>query len=283
MSFNQLPEGYEGPQKRRTEFGSEQEKLQYDAKNLLGLARVLYGKKQVTVHDVFGLASREDDDVEVLRKGVAVEIKGRSAAEPDTLMEGKKSAEELLPEQAQKWFGELKARFDAFPQLHKGIQWEDVEKLLKADPESMKKLQSLDEKGHNMNVFGEEDGEFVFASAWSSYEQVSPDHRNLAYDAEGQRLAKESGYKPNGNAVRIIAKIMGVKEDEATNYLADPKFHEQLRQSVAINGWAWLKTDVATRKIGYAFNGHNFGIYRGLAGSFDDDGSFRAVLRVKKA
>ena len=62
------------------------------------------------------------------------------------------------------WLGDFKSRFDALPQLHKGVQWEDVEKSLKADPESMAKLQALDAKGHAMNVFGEEKGEFIFAS-----------------------------------------------------------------------------------------------------------------------
>lgn len=178
----------------------------------------------------------------------------------------------------------LKTHFDALPQLHKGIQWTDVEKSLKADPESMRKLQTLDEKGHAMNVFGEENGEFVFASAWDNYEQVAPDHKNIAYDTEGQKLAEKQGYTPNGNAVSIIAKIMGVKEDEASNYLADPKFHEQLREAIDVNGWAWLKTDAATRKTGNAFDGDRDGIFKFRAGSYSDaGGSFRAALRVKKA
>lgn len=190
---------------------------------------------------------------------------------------------ELSPEEIDKYLGEFRTRFDALPQLHKGIEWAEVEKALRADVESMAKLYALDEKGHKMNVFGEENGEFVFASAWNDYEKVAEDHRNICFDPEGQKLAEKHGYEPKGNAVSIIAAIMGVKEDEARDYLADPKFHEQLRKAVKVNGWAWLKTDAATRKSGDAFDGYYNGIYKDNADSYNDVSSFRASLRVKKA
>lgn len=173
------------------------------------------------------------------------------------------------------WLGQLKTRFDALPKLHEGIQWTDVERSLKADPNSMRKLQALDEKGHSMNVFGEEKGEFIFASGWNDYNKVSLDHRNIAYDLEGQKLAEKQGYHPTGNAVDI-ATLMGVD-------LADTKFHEQLRKAIAVNGLAWLKTDAATRATGYAFYGDDSGIYGYDARYLYDRSSLRAALRVKKA
>jgi hypothetical protein len=192
--------------------------------------------------------------------------------------------EELSPEQMEKkWFRKFKNRFNAIPQLHEGVKFEDVENSLKADPESMRKLMALDEKGHAMNVFGEENGEFIFASAWHNYERVSAEHRNITYDLEGQKLSEKQGYKPNGNAVSIIAKIMGVKEDEASNYLADRKLHKQLINTIRVNGLAWLKTDAATRGGGLALLGDVSGVQLNGAVTHFDDGSFRAVLRVKKA
>jgi hypothetical protein len=176
----------------------------------------------------------------------------------------------------------LKKRFVAMPQLHEGIEWVDVKKALLAAPEMIDKLAALDEKGHEMNVLGLENGEFVIASAWTDFEKVAEDHRNICFDAEGQKIAEERGYNPNGNAVDIIAKIMGVKEDEARDYLADEKFYEKLRKLVVLNGWAWLKTDAATRKFGVAFNGY-VGIYRGDVDDHNVNGSFRVALRVKKA
>ena len=52
---------------------------------------------------------------------------------------------------------------------------------------------------------------------------------------------------------------------------------------IDVNGWAWLKTDAATRKSGNAFFGSYNGINKRDAFSPDDAGSFRASLRVKKA
>jgi len=178
----------------------------------------------------------------------------------------------------------LKTNFDALPKLHEGIKWVDVEKALKKYPDTINKLRAFDEKGHQMNVFGEENGEFIFASAWRDYENVSEDHRNICFDAEGQKQAEGLGFKPTGNAVDIIAKIMGVQEDVARDYLADPKYYEQLREAVENNmkGWAWMKTDAYTRKTGSAFDGDYTGVGKNRADSRDVNGSFCAALRVKK-
>jgi hypothetical protein len=215
---------------------------------------------------------------------------GKAVAELSPAPEKAKGIEgELSPEQVEKkWLGEFKSRFDALPKLHEGVQWTDVETSLRADPESMAKLQALDAKGHAMNVFGEESGEFIFVSAWGKEEQVAPNHRNIAYDTKGQKLSEKKGCKPKGNAVSIIANIMGVKhgvkmEEEASNYLADPKFHEQLIEEIAVNGVAWLKTDADTRKTGFALRGRGGdGIFK-MEADYSSGGSFRAALRVKKA
>ena len=107
---------------------------------------------------------------------------------------------ELSPEQVEAWLGELKTRFDALPELHKGVQWADVEKSLRADPKSMRQLREFDEKGHEMNVFGEENGKFIFVSGWDSYKKVATDHRNITFDLDGQKTAEKEGSKPSGNA-----------------------------------------------------------------------------------
>jgi hypothetical protein len=188
----------------------------------------------------------------------------------------------LTPERSkvEVHLGELKTRFGAMPQLHEGIQWADVEKSLRADPESMAKLQALDAKGHSMNVFGEENGEFIFASAWRNYEQVSEDHRNIVFDKEAQeKLAREFRLEScNGNAIDI-ARALGVD-------LADTKLHEQLSKVklVTLTGRAWLKTVAAIRQDGDACSGSQDGtIMRHNACNHSVLGSFRAELRVKKA
>lgn len=183
---------------------------------------------------------------------------------------------ELSPEQV--WFEGFKKRFDSIPQLHQGIEWAEVERSLRADTEAMRKLQALDEKGHAMNVFGEENDEFIFVSGWDNYSEISEDHRNIVFDKAAQEYLERyySEELCNGNAVDIAKEALGVE-------LADPKFHEQLTRAIAVNGWAWLKTDEATRKSNRAFFGDACGdIRRGDASARHVSGSFRAELRVKK-
>lgn len=251
---------------QRREFDSPEAKLTTDAAGLIAEAakRSELLKRKI---DPIDCIKREDDGVAALTSEIH------------------KQQEEALDKMPprERWFLDLKSRFDALPELHEGIQWTDVERSLRADPETTAKLMVFDEKGHKMNVFGEEGDEFIFVSAWNKHQQVASDHKNIAYDTEGQKLAEQQGYKPNGNAVSIIAKIMDASEDEANNYLADPKFHEQLRRAIAVNGWAWLKTDAATRRTGVALYGNRNGINGGGAIPRDGDGSFRAALRVKKA
>ncbi|MFC1647789.1 hypothetical protein ACFL10_02230, partial [Patescibacteria group bacterium] len=73
--FNALPEGFEGQQKRCTEFENLEAKLRYDALGLIEIARKRYLKLNITVQDALDLASREDDDKEALRKAIASELK----------------------------------------------------------------------------------------------------------------------------------------------------------------------------------------------------------------
>lgn len=280
MKFNQLPEGHDGPQKRLTEFESLEAKLTCDAKNLIAKAE-LQSKIDKTIVDPIDLAQRCDDDFEALQLAIDKEQGTITSDVAAVMAEVAWLGVESTPE--QRWLGRLKIRFMALPKLHEGIAWADVERSLKADPESMGKLQALDAQGHQMNVFGEDGDTFVFVSAWCNREHVAPGHKNIVYDREGQELVEEQGHQPNGNAVTIIAEIMGVEEEEAGKYLADPKFHEQLRGLVAVYGWAWLKTDAATRASGLAFGGVEDGIRRGNAGARSVRGSFRAELRVKKA
>lgn len=191
---------------------------------------------------------------------------------------------QLSPERVEVWLGEFKTRFYSLEALHKGIEWSDVEKSLRADPEAIREFQELDAHGHRMNVFGEKNGEYIIASAWNDYKEVSADHRNITYDLEAQKLVENNSNKRIGNAVSILAKIKGIKEDEADLYLADPSLHEQLRKVVRLDGWAWLKIDVASRKQGLAPAGFKdgVGVGRVRVREHDATGSFRAERKVKK-
>ena len=79
MKLNQLPEGYEGPQRRRTEFESPEEKLGYDSSHLIARAREILKSTGVPVSPD-SMISRKDDDVAALRKAIAVRLIAKSAA-----------------------------------------------------------------------------------------------------------------------------------------------------------------------------------------------------------
>lgn len=72
MEFNQLPEGFEGEQKRKTEFDSLEAKLAYDAQGLIKKA-ALQSKRVGKPVDPISFAQRADDDIEALRTAIAKE------------------------------------------------------------------------------------------------------------------------------------------------------------------------------------------------------------------
>ena len=52
----------------------------------------------------------------------------------------------------------------------------------------MRKLQALDEKGHEMNVFGEKNGEIQFRSAQTDVTKIAPEHRTIMFDKSPDQL-----------------------------------------------------------------------------------------------
>lgn len=262
----------------------EEQRLSIDAKNLIQMAEVQSIRLNRQVDPII-LARREDENTAALQAAIDRERQNVSPAVGAVMTEEEATDRVLEKSPEQQWFADFETRFNdrKLAKLHEGIAWEDVKKCLEADTELVRNLMAFDAKGHRMNVFGEEGDEFIFASAWNEYSEVSPDHRNISFDTEGERFAKKLGWNPSGNAVKIIADIIGVKEKEAAQYLADPALHMQLLKVIAVNGVAYLKTDAATRAAGGALIGRGYGFSRVYAHYYNDSGSFRAVLRGKKA
>ena len=233
------------------ESSQAREKRQYTTDiNVLAKEEIQTGKSNPRV------GQREGEDAETMQ----ADIRARVAE---------------LQDEAQ--LASIKKRFVALPGLHPDIEWEDVQAALFNDLETLGKIKALDAKGHEMNVMEEDNGEFVFVSCWTDYNQVSPDHKNIVFDRVAQdrvaiRYPQESC---NGNAVEIV-NAMGAE-------LADEKYHNQLRGVTDVNGWAWLKTDQATRKAGSARFGDLVGVGSYDANNHYVNGAFRSELRVKEA
>jgi hypothetical protein len=160
--------------------------------------------------------------------------------------------------------------FDSLPLLHPGIEWADVEKSLRVDQATLRELIEDNKDGFSMNVFGEEDGSFHFASAWTDYRNIKSEYRNIIFD-------KEANPAFNGRNAVAIANDRRAK-------MSPRSINQQLIIATSnISGWCWYETDEATRKSGDAVFGYDLGVVKISPNCRDTDGSLRFSRRVKKA
>lgn len=152
-----------------------------------------------------------------------------------------------------------------------------------ANPEEMEKLMTLNEKGHAINVFGEEEtlgGMYIlFGSGWTHWQNVSEDHRNIVFNRAAQKhLQKiDPENKCIGNAYDITRNL-GVD-------LARWQIHNAVFHLVPIEGDAWIATDIETLKKGYATYMFDHAPPQGTeipTHTYSAFMSFRAELLVKK-
>ena len=190
------------------------------------------------------------------RLDIALKPPAIPSAKPATAPETSESGKTLI--------GNLKSRFDSHPDWHKGVEWAEVEKALREDPEALRSLQNLEVTGGEPQVVGIEGGEFVFEDR---SEESPSGRRNLDFD---QADAQRKGFGPN------------VRFQSSDSYRAMQKTGK-----FDLESWSWLETDAKTREAGNALDG-----YRGVevvfvsvgpAGAHGPYRGWRAALRVKKA
>ena len=76
IELNQLPDGSREQQKRRTQFDSVADKLEYDAENLIQIARRIFRKIDVSVQDVVDFVQRQNkQELQEIRTVIAVKLK----------------------------------------------------------------------------------------------------------------------------------------------------------------------------------------------------------------
>lgn len=231
------------------------------------------------------LPLRETDAKQVgeLRGGAKEELLAmagfttKKAAEESQPVEAKRAKTELSPEQVEKWLSAFKARFDVTPHLHMGVEFADVEKALRADPDAMRAFAELDQNGHETNVFGEDAKIFEIGTCAV---EAAIGHRNIVFDEAAQDLLGE-GEKCNGNTVDL-AKEIGVDLMDGDQVNSLIKKLKKNNQRLNSRTWDWLKTDTATRKRGRALFVHNNMMVEDVANPHGDYGSFRAVRRVNR-
>ncbi|MDX2011159.1 MAG: DUF4256 domain-containing protein [Myxococcaceae bacterium] len=171
--------------------------------------------------------------------------------------------------------GTLKARFEANPDRHRGIAWEQVVKRLEANPAKLWSLSELEKTGGEPDVIGRDakTGEVTFCDCAA---ETPKGRRSVCYDDEALEARKEN--KPKASALGL-AEAMGVELLDEAGYRglqALGPFDQKTS--------SWLLTPPEVRELGGAlFGDFRYGrvfTYHNGAESYYAARSFRGVLRV---
>lgn len=169
----------------------------------------------------------------------------------------------------------LRARFDAHPERHPGIEWAEVEKRLYSNPAKLAVLHSMEGTGGEPDVvqLDEASGEIAFVDC----ARQSPDgRRSVCYDQEALESRKK--HKPESSATAMAADI-GVSMLTEEEYRALQRVGE-----FDTTTSSWLATPDDIRKRGGAiFGDFRFGrvfVYHNGAQSYYAARGFRGALRV---
>lgn len=152
----------------------------------------------------------------------------------------------------------LKTRFQAHPERHPGLRWEDVEERLHKNENALAVLQRMEESGGEPDTIGAEPGSGALIFCDCAKESPSG-RRSLCYDDEA--LAKRTKNPPAGSALRQ-AREMGVElMDEALYYQLQTLGEFDLKTS----SWIAAPDDIrrqggalfCERRYGRVFTFHN--------------------------
>ena len=167
----------------------------------------------------------------------------------------------------------LRARFEAYPNRHRGIQWQKVQDRLEAKPEKLWALNEMETTGGEPDVVGYDEklGMYIFFDCSA---ESPKGRRSLCYDPDALEERKE--FKPENSAVGL-AEAMGIEllTEEQYRWLQKLGTFDTKTSS-------WLKTPDAIRDLGGAIFGdrrynHVF-IYHNGATSYYSGRGFRGSL-----
>lgn len=197
-----------------------------------------------------------------------------------TVEGGAKNERVLAPEQAGRVLGALQSRFNANTNLHKGINWKDVEASLKASPEALWSLAQMESAGHAPDVYHNDESGYYFGTCSVETPESA---RNCVYDKEAADWLRENAPQAvfNGSAVEM-AEAMGIT-------LMLPEHYRDILQKKGKfdkETWSWLLTQSDIRSSGRAVDGcrDGFGVNfnQRSANLHRDYGAWRGSLRVNK-
>ena len=187
----------------------------------------------------------------------------------------KKRETELSFQEARDLISILNARFAAYGNRHKGIEWQKVQERLESNPGKLRVLHEMERTGGEPDVVGYDEalGQFIFCDCAAD----SPKgRRNLCYD--NMALEERKEFKPASSAM-AMASAMGIDILTEEQYM---KLQDLGKFDTKTS--SWLKTPAEIRKLGGAIFGdrrynHVF-IYHNGASSYYSGRGFRGVLLV---
>lgn len=181
----------------------------------------------------------------------------------------------LSDEQSKVLLDTLKTRFKKNSNRHQGIEWDDVEKKLLANPKKLWSLNEMEATGGEPDVVGKDEktGEVIFVDCAA---ESPKGRRSICYDQEV--LESRKAYKPKNSAIEM-ADEMGIKilnEEQYKDLQLLGKFDSKTS--------SWVETPVDIRKLGGAIfgdwrYGHVF-FYHNGAESYYGSRGFRGMLKI---
>jgi hypothetical protein len=185
------------------------------------------------------------------------------------------SKENLSKERIIELIGIIQLRFEKNIELHKGIEWANVQKKLEVNPSKLTSLNAMEETGGEPDVVGydKRNDEYLF---FDCSEESPKGRRSLCYDSKAWESRKEN--KPKGSAMGMASEMgIEVLNEEQYQYLQQlGKFDNKTS--------SWLASPESIRKLGGAiFGDYRFGrvfIYHNGAESYYAGRAFRGCLRV---
>ncbi len=181
----------------------------------------------------------------------------------------------LSAAQREELLATLKRRFEKHPSRHKGLDWEQVQARLDADPAKLWSLAEMERTGGEPDVVGHDkkSGEYVFFDCAS---ESPKGRRSVCYDPEALESRKE--HKPADSALGM-AKAMGIELLTEAQYRELQKLGEFDTKTSS-----WVQTPADIRKLGGALfcdrrYDHVF-VYHNGAESYYAARGFRGALRV---
>ena len=167
----------------------------------------------------------------------------------------------------------LKTRFEANPERHKNLKWEDAETRLLAGHEKLWSLNEMEKSGGEPDIVKAEHGTFVFMDC---SEESPKGRRSLCYDQSALESRKK--HKPESSA-KATAEKMGIKLLTESDY----KFLQTLGTFDKKTS-SWIETPDEIRALGGAlFCDYRYGTvftYHNGAESYYAARGFRGRLEV---